>query len=170
MEDFATTVADTTMIVIICVIIVTSLCAIKLSLCTSIEVHQKFNKHVVPGFPCEGTLFILATDGVLYMVPKQKAVVKTDMVREVHCGRVARSCDQHGNFAYFEHDEDHRRHEHNDERHAQLAVDHIHNNWSVGSPGSQDRTVSVSDDDSVLMSPQLSPLAGEALTDRVQMI
>lgn len=107
MDNVATFVTDTTMVLILCVVIVTGLSAIKLSLCTSLDTHQKFNKYVVPDFPCEGTLFILARDGVLCVVPERKAVVKTDMVREVHCGRVARSCDQHGNFAYFEHDDDH---------------------------------------------------------------
>ena len=104
------------------------------------------------------------------MVPDRKAVVKTDMVREVHCGRVPRSCDQHGNFAYFELDDDHGQHESDDQQHEQYAVDHIHNNWSVGSARSQDSTAPASDDDSVLMSPPESPLEGEVLTDCVQMI
>eukprot|EP00904_Undaria_pinnatifida_P004629 jgi/Undpi1/14167/HiC_scaffold_9.g03818.m1 len=56
MEDNATLAADTTMIVILGVVIVTSLCAISLSLCNSLKTHQNFNKYVVPGFlakaPC----------------------------------------------------------------------------------------------------------------------
>ena len=166
MEKIATLIADTTIALILCAICVTGLCAIKISLCSSLGRPTKFNKYVVPGFPCNGTLFILASDGVMYVVPGGKAVVKTDMVREVHCGRVVRNCDQHGNFAYFEQDVDHGQ----GQQHEQYAVDHIGNNWSVGSARSQDMTVSLSDDESAVASPPPSPLAGEGLSHHVQMI
>lgn len=165
MEKIVNLVSDTTIAVILCTICVTCLCAIKISLCPGSQ--TKFNKNVVPGFPCNGTLFILASDGVMYIVPREKALVKTDMVREVHCGRIVRNCDTHGNFAYFEQDIGRGQ----SQQHEQYAVDNIiGNSWSVGSALSQDLTVSVSDDEAFAASPLQSPLAGEVLSSHVQMI
>jgi len=165
MENIATLITDTTVALILCAICVTGLCAMKISFCSSLGHQPKFNKYIVPGFPCNGTLFILASDGLMYVVPVGKTVVKTDMVREVHCGRVVRDCDQYGNFSYFEQDVDHGQ----GQQHEQHAVDHIANDWSIGSPRSQDSTVSVSDE-SMVASELLSPLRGEEFTTHVQMI
>lgn len=155
-------VADATMVVIFCVIFVSGLCAIRIALCPSADTRPKFNKYIVPGYPCDGTLVLLARDGVMYVVPDGKAVVKTDMVREVHGGRIARVCDHDGNFTYFENnDVNNVAHEH---EHGDNAVDHLHNQWSIGSVRSQELTVSASDDESLMASPPRSPLTGESLT------
>ena len=157
-------VTDATMLVIFCVIFVSSLCAIKLAIHnSSSDARRKFNKHVVPAFPCEGTLLLLARDGVMYVVPTGKSVVKTDMVREVHCGKIARMCDHQGQFSYFENDVDHA------QQHGEYAVDQLRTDWSIGSVLSQDMTVTASDDELPPASPLQSPLAGEALTPQVQL-
>lgn len=164
MASIAAFVADATMVVIFLVVLVMGLCAIKIALGISTDTHRIMtNKYVVPGFPCDGTLFLLARDGVMYVVPAGKAVVSTDMVREVHCGRVARGCDQHGRFTYCDENENE-----NEDR-GQNAVDHINSHWS-GSVRSQSWTLSVSDDDSYRASPPDSPLAGEMTTHETLMI
>lgn len=177
MEYFVTTVADTFMFAIVAVVLVSCLCALKVAFCTPpVETRQAFNKYVVPGFPCEGTLFVLARDGVMYAVPQDKAVVKTDMVRELHRGRIVRCCDRWGHYTYVEDDDEEREHgreesEHGDEeyeheRHEQTqgALDHINADWSVGSVRSQAMTLSVSGDISCPPSPPQSPLVGELMT------
>ena len=179
MADIAALVTDATMVVIFLVIVVTALCAIKIALGISTESCRKIytiNKRITPAFPCDGTLFILARDGVMYAVPKGKAVIKTDLVREVHCGRVARSCDEHGRFTYCDSDGDegHGENESVDEsvneRNEEVrAMDHINSNWS-GSVRSQAMTLSLSDDDSYRASPPESPLAGEMTTRETLMI
>lgn len=164
MADIAALVTDAVMVVIFLVVLVMGLCAIKIALGISTETRRTIytiNKRIAPAFPCDGTLFILARDGVMYVVPEGKAVIKTDMVREVHYGRVARSCDQHGRFTYCDDDE-------NEDR-GQNAMDHINSHWS-GSVRSQAMTLSVSDDDSYRASPPDSPLAGEMATHETLMI
>lgn len=167
MVGIITFVTETTMGVILCVIVVSGLCAIKLAVCNSLDTRQTFNGSINPGFPCEGTLFVLARDGVMYVVPRGKAVIKTDMVREIHCGRVVRSCDQNGHFTYFDDDAEDDDHQ---QQHSEYAVDHIHNNWSVGSPRSQDMTASLSDDGSFRRTPPESPLVNEMATHETLMI
>lgn len=136
-----------TMIVILLVVTIMGWCAGYIAL-THARVYTPpltCNKHVVPGFPCDGTLMVLARDGVMYIVPGGKAVVKCGpVVREVHGGRVAQSCDQQGRFAYVD------RYEYHDEpgvqeEEKQDAIDHVFNDWPFDSPSprSQDMTVSV---------------------------
>lgn len=164
-------VADAAIVVILCVVFLSGLCAIKIALCAPVDTRPKFNKYITPGFPCDGTLVLVARDGVMYVVPEGKAVVKTDMVREVHGGRIARVCDHDGNYTYFENNVNvnnvAREHQHGEN-----AVDHLHNHWSVGSVRSQEMTVSESDDESLMASPPRSPLTGESLTmtTEIQMI
>lgn len=167
MASVAYMVADATMVVIFCVVFVSGLCAIKIALCSALDTRPKFNKYIAPGFPCNGTLVLLARDGVMYVVPKGKAVVKTDMVREVHGGRISRVCDHDGNFTYFENNVNNVAHGH---RHAENAVDHLYDHWSAGSARSQDMTVSTSDDESLTTSAPRSPLTGEMLTTPTRMI
>ena len=180
MEYFVTTVADALMFVIVAAVLVSCLCALKVAFCTPVETRQAFNKHVVPGFPCEGTLFVLARDGVMYAVPRDKAVVRTDMVRELHHGQVVRGCDRWGHCTYVEDDYEEREHgreesEHGDEEyeheeheeHEQTpgtGLDHINADWSVGSVRSQAMTLSMSGDNSCPLSPPRSPLVGESMT------
>lgn len=169
MADIAALVTDATMVVIFLVVVVTAMCAIKVGLGLSTETCRTIstiNKRIAPGFPCDGTLVILARDGVLYMVPDGKAVIKTDLVREVHCGQVARSCDQHGRFTYCDSDDEDEGHGDNQEV---RATDHINSNWS-GSVRSQAMTLSLSDDDSYRASPTESPLAGEMTAHETLMI
>lgn len=175
MADIAALVSDATMVVIFLVIVVTALCAIKIALGLSTETCRTIttsNRGITPAFPCDGTLFILARDGVMYVVPKGQAVIKTDLVREVHCGRVAQSCDQHGRFTYCDSDDDegHGENESVDENNEDVrAIDHINSNWS-GSVRSQARTLSVSADDSYEASPPESPLVAEMTTRETMMI
>ena len=154
MSNTDTIVTYTLMALVFIVVIVIVLCAIKLSFRPPSEVHRIFNKYIVPGFPCHGTLFILARDGVLYVVPEGKAVIKkSEMVYEVHRGHVARSCNQQGIFSYFDDDE---------ERHDQYdGQNHAHDDWEVGSVLSQDMTLSVTDDEYHASSPRPTSLAGE---------
>ena len=154
MASIAAFVADAVTAVIFLMVLVMGMCAIKIALGISTDTRRTFNKYVVPGFPCDGTLFVLARDDVMYAVPAGKSVVSTDMVREVHGGRVARSCDQHGRFTYDDDETENR-------DQGQNAMDHINSNWS-GSVRSQAMTLSASDDDSHrASSPPDSPLAGE---------
>lgn len=98
----------------------------------------------------------------MYVVPEGKAVVKTNMVREVHGGRIARVCDHNDNYTYcFANSVNNVARQH---QHGENAVDHLHNHWSVGSVCSQEMTVSASDDESLMASPPRSPLTGESLT------
>lgn len=161
MVELVCMVSDAIMVIILSLVMATSGCAFYLAF------SQKCNRHIVPGLPCEGSLFVRARDGVFYAIPQGKAVIKTDVVREVHCGRVALSSDQHGIFAYVDENED----EDGDEHRRDNAVDQLRNHWSVGSVRSQDMTLSLSDDESVpAMTPPESPLAGEMVRHEGLMI
>ncbi|CAN0251360.1 unnamed protein product [Ectocarpus sp. 6 AP-2014] len=171
MASVAHMVADAAIVVIFCVVVASGLCAIKIALCTPVDTRPKFNKYITPRLPCDGTLVLVARDGVMYIVPEGKAVVKTDMVREVHGGRIARVCDHDGNYTYFENNVNVNDAPHG-HQHGENAVDHLHAHWSIGSVRSQEMTVSASDDESLVASPPRSPLAGESLTmtNELQMI
>lgn len=145
MVDFLGVVTGAIMIVILVVVVITGACAVHLA-CSQSHNRRKLlncNKFVVPGFPCNGTLFVLATDGVMYVVPEKKAVTKTDMVREVHSGRIVQSCDGHGQFTYVDEEA-----EGNRRFGGEFALDHIHAPWSVGSARSQESTASMTEDES----------------------
>lgn len=166
MSAVAALITDAILVVIFLVVLITGLCATKIAVRISRPESEPavINRHVVPGFPCDGTLLLLAPDGIMYPIPRGKVVVLTeDMVREVHCGRVVRGCDRYGLFTYCEdEDDEHRsRDEGQDQGRGTMAVDNIYDNWS-GSLRSQDITLSVSDDDSAdryQASPPYSPVA-----------
>ncbi|CAM9099307.1 unnamed protein product [Ectocarpus sp. 12 AP-2014] len=165
MASIGTVVIDATTDVLCGVLVCTGLCAIIAAFQSFLRPNsRKFNKCVVPAFPCEGTLILLAKDGVMYVIPRGKAVVKTDMVRDVHSGRIARRCDHHGLYTYFETKVG------QDQQHGEYAADQLRSDWSIGSVRSQDMTVSTSDDESLGASPPQSPTASEMLTNRVEMI
>lgn len=144
MVDFLGVVTGAIMIVILLVVVITGACAVHLA-CSQSHNRRKLldcNKFVVPGFPCNGTLFVLATDGVMYVVPEKKAVIKTDMIREVHSGRIVQGCDENGHFTYVN-----ERAEENGQFRGDFALDHIHAPWSVGSAQSQESTASMTEDE-----------------------
>lgn len=153
MSTVATLVTDAILVVIFLVVLITGLCATKIALRIARPESEPvvINRHVLPGFPCDGTLLLLAPDGIMYPIPEGKVVVITDMVREVHCGRVVRGCDQRGLFTYCEDkDDEHRsQDEGQDQGRGTMAIDNIYDNWS-GSVRSQDMTLSASDDESDL--------------------
>lgn len=169
-------VVDSTMVIILFVVIITGSCAVYIAFCQTRGARTPLltcNKYVVPGFPCDGTLMLMARDGVMYVVPEGKAVVKTDaVVREVHGGRVAQSCDQHGRFAYvdrYDYD-DEPYYDDDDQEEKQNAIDHVFNNWAFDSPRSQDMTVSVTTNEDSAESCPESALAGEMVTNEGLMI
>lgn len=164
MSTVATLVTDAILVVIFLVVLIAGLCATKIALRISRPESEPavINRHVVPGFPCDGTLLLLAPDGTMYPIPRGKVVVVTDMVREVHCGRVVRGCDRHGLFTYCDDEDNDDDNGHDDEHrgHGTMAIDTINDNWS-GSVRSQDMTPSVSDDEST---PPYSPVAAGEVT------
>lgn len=92
---------DTIVLVIMTVVVISGVCVMKVIVSSTLN-RRSINKYMAPAFPCDGILFVLAGDGLLYAVPKGVAVIKTDRVREVHCGRIVRSCDNNGYFTYFD--------------------------------------------------------------------
>ena len=108
MSTVATLVTDAILVVIFVVVLITVLCATKIALRIA-RPKVVINRHVLPGFPCDGTLLLLAPDDIMYPIPKGKMVVVTDVVREVHCGRIVRGCDQRGLFTYCEDEDDEHR-------------------------------------------------------------
>ncbi|CAM9212085.1 unnamed protein product [Pylaiella littoralis] len=127
-------VTDAMILFITIIVSVMVLCAVKIAFSSATKTRQLINTHLTPAFPCDGILFILARDGLLYAVPERTAVIKTDRVHEVHCGRIVRSHDNHGHFAYFEDDVDQR-------QGLRIAND----GWSVSSDASQHSTAPLSD-------------------------
>ena len=77
MASLADIVVYSTVGAILSVAIVTGMCAVYIALSRTQAHAQKLtcNKYVVPGFPCDGTLMMMAKDGVIYVVPEGKAVV-----------------------------------------------------------------------------------------------
>jgi len=100
--QFIALITDMTMLIIMFVVLISGFCAIKIALFKVVNTGKSINKYMLPAFPCDGIIFVLARDGLLYAVPEGTAVIKTDRVRAVHSGRIVRSCDNHGNFAYFD--------------------------------------------------------------------
>ncbi len=135
MGSSLTLMCDAIMAAILLLFVVMFLCAIKIVIQASFKDRQTFNKCVSPAFPCNGTLYLLAQDGIMYMIPDGKAVVGTadNLVREVHFGQIAQRCDQRGCFAYLEGDN-------------REATNFANSSWS-GSIHSQDITPSVSSED-----------------------
>lgn len=133
MSSSLTVMCDAMLATILLLVVVMSLCAIKIVIDASFKNRQTFNKCVSPFLPSKGTLHLLAEDGIMYKITEGKAVVWMDkVVHEVHFGQVAQSCDQQGCFAYLQQEN-------------REATDFINSNWS-GSVRSQDLTPSVSNE------------------------
>lgn len=151
MAGMVTLVTDVMLVSILTVVIVTCFCAIKIVTHASFksrtttqtsQTSHALNRSLVPGFPCNGTLLLLAEDGIMYTIPPNKAVVRTDMVREVHFGQVARGYDRRGSFTYFDDEDD----DNSNSEGAQQATNFVRSDWS-GSLHSQDATPSLSSED-----------------------
>ncbi|CAM9089953.1 unnamed protein product [Ectocarpus sp. 12 AP-2014] len=163
MLSLADIVVYSTVGAVLAVVFVTGSCGVYIALSRTQAQVQKLtcNKYVLPGFPSHGTLMMMARDGVVYVVPEGKAVIKcTGVVHEVHGGRISRGCDRNGRFVYDDgYDYDDPSGAQEAAEHNQNALDHVFSNWPFAdSPRSQDMTVSITSEEE-------SVLAGEIVTN-----
>lgn len=166
MASLADIVVYSTVGAILSVAIVTGMCAVYIALSRTQAHAQKLtcNKYVVPGFPCDGTLMMMAKDGVIYVVPEGKAVVNATRLftkctvvvfLEVVTGT-------EGSLTMNDYDDEHDAQD--EEESNQNPLDHVFSDWPfTESPRSQDRTVSISTEEE-------SALAGEMATNEGMMI